>query len=69
MSLTKSSPAYERWAEEQREDLEHSHTEYMESLYLRGRTRKPQRFPADDEQPETKPAERHNTMNNGTRII
>ncbi len=65
MSLTKSSPAYERWAEEQREDLEHSHTEYLESLYLRGR----QRFPADDEQPEHKTAERHNTMNNGTRII
>ena len=65
MSLTQSSPAYERWAEEQREDLEHSHTEYLESLYLRGR----QRFPADDEHTETKPAERHNTMNNGTRII
>ena len=63
MSLTKGSPAYERWAEEQREDLEHSHTEYLESLYLRGR----QRFPADDEHTETKPAERHNTMNNGTR--
>jgi len=61
MSLTKSSPAYERWAEEQREDLEHSHTEYLESLYLRGRTRKPQRFPADDEHTETKPAERHNS--------
>ena len=64
MSLTKSSTAYERWAEEQREDLEHSYEEYLESLYL---SRK--RFPADDEHTETKPAERHNTMNNGTRII
>ena len=61
MSLTKSSPAYERWAEEQREDLEHSYEEYLESLYLTGR----QRFPVDDEQPEqtneNKPAERHNS--------
>lgn len=64
MSLTKSSTAYERWAEEQREDLEHSYEEYLESLYLSR-----QRFPADDEHTETKPAERHNTMNNGTRII
>ena len=64
MSLTKSSTAYERWAEEQREDLEHSYEEYLESLYLSR-----QRFPADDEHTETKPAERHNTMNNGSRII
>jgi hypothetical protein len=56
MSLTKSSPAYERWAEEQREDLEHSYEEYLESLYLSR-----QRFPADDEQLEHKPAERHNS--------
>ena len=56
MSLTKSSPAYERWAEEQREDLEHSYEEYLESLYLRGR----QRFPADDEQAEKPAEEGHN---------
>ncbi len=61
MSLTKSSPAYERWCEERRDEHDHTYTLYLESLYLTGR----QRFPVDDEQPEqtndNKPAERHNS--------
>ncbi len=58
MSLTKSGPAYERWAEEQRDDLDHSYEEYLESLYMRGR----QRFPADDEQPEQPAEDGHNNQ-------
>lgn len=58
----------------------HSYELYKESDYLRGleimeemRIRSKEysmdRFPADDEQEENKPAERHNTMSNGTRNI
>jgi hypothetical protein len=57
MSLTKESEGYERHMEEVRKMDDMSYEYYAEELYL---NRLKARMPVDDEQPEHKPAERHN---------
>lgn len=41
--------------------------EIMEEMRIRSKEYSMDRFPADDEQPELKPANRHNNEDNGTR--
>ena len=61
MSATKNSPAFDRMMEEARLRDECSYERYAEELY-RNRMN-------GDKPKKDKPAERHNTTNNGTRII
>ena len=59
MSMTKSSAAYERWAEQQARDDDNSHQEYLEFRYWQERQREeeeegmaempPRRPPTDEE--------------------
>lgn len=51
MSWTKSSAAFDRMLEEQRECEGLTHDEYVSEQYFRNRSKG--RFPSDDEQPET----------------
>ena len=62
--MTKNQPAFDRMMEEARLNDELNDERYAEELYLNSR-----KAALPKEEPTLKPADRHNTTNNGTRII